>query len=529
MKNHRTQVLCFVALLLSSIGAVGQSFPKLNSLQSAQPQPTIFLDFDGQTVQTAAWQSGNAFTCNPAALTADQVTEIFNRVSEDYRPFAVNITTDSALFIAAPANKRIRIIVTPTSAWTPGAGGVSYNNSFTWGSNVPGFVFSDRLFNNAKFIAECCSHEAGHTLGLSHQSKYDGNCSLTETYNTGIGTGLTSWAPIMGNSYGKNITGWNNGPTPSGCTGVQDNLTIITTQNGFGFRDDDYAETMDNNTTALNSISFNVQGLISTATDKDAFKINLNEAGNIHIEAAPYSVGSNTDGANVDLLLMLYNNNNQLIKVYDPSDNLNVVVDTALTAGTYYILVDGTANANTSNYGSIGSYTLSGFRGALPIHSVSLQGRVNKNMHNLTWQIIADEPIAKQVLEASTNGIDYTPILTDVTGLNTFSYNAKNVAVTYYRLKATSIINQTMFSNLVVLKNNAVKLFSVNTLVQNQINVQATEQYQYKLYDVNARLLVNGSNNKGSNNINIANLSNGFYILQMLSNGYTQTERILKQ
>ena len=96
-----------------------------------------------------------------------QITEVFNRTVEDYRPFNINITTDSSVFLAAPLNKRIRIIITPTSAWYPGVGGVSWINSFVWGDDTPGFVFCDRLGpNNAKLVAECCSHEAGHTVAF---------------------------------------------------------------------------------------------------------------------------------------------------------------------------------------------------------------------------------------------------------------------------------------------------------------------------------------------------------------------------
>jgi hypothetical protein len=32
----------------------------------------------------------------------------------------------------------------------------------------PSLVFSDMLGNHVKYIAECISHEAGHSLGLKH-------------------------------------------------------------------------------------------------------------------------------------------------------------------------------------------------------------------------------------------------------------------------------------------------------------------------------------------------------------------------
>jgi hypothetical protein len=78
---------------------------------------------------------------------------------------------------------------------------VSYVGSFTWGDDTPGWVFSGLLNNNIKYIAEAVSHEAGHTLGLQHQSNYDAECTKTSEYGQGQGTGEISWAPIMGSRF----------------------------------------------------------------------------------------------------------------------------------------------------------------------------------------------------------------------------------------------------------------------------------------------------------------------------------------
>lgn len=527
MKNL-TPKLCLLALLFTTFNAYCQ-VPKLSS--NSDSLPTIFLDFDGHTVQSGAWQGGNAFVCAPAVLTALQITEIFNRVSEDFRPFNMNVTTDSAKFLLAPFAKRSRIIVTPTSAWYPGAGGVAYTGSFNWGDDTPAFVFCDRLANAPKYVSECCTHESGHTLGLTHQSRYDAACNLTQQYRAGTGSGQTGWAPVMGNSYYSNMTGWDNGPTPYGCANSEDNLTILTSQNGFSYRTDDFVATLGNNTTIINSAGFNVQGIITTGSDIDAFKFNIAQAGYINISVTPYSVGSFNDGADLDVKLMLYNGAKILVATYDPVSTMNVIMDTSLNAGDYYIRVAGAGNSNTTNYGSLGSYTLTGYRGTLPIRSISLKGHNDKGQHKLNWEIIADEPIASQVLEVSSNSIDFHSILNDVNGLRKFEYTATEKNTLFYRLKATNVLNQSLYSNILMLKTNSIsdKLFTVSTLVQDNIMVNATDNFKYNLFDVNGRLIQTGKNTKGNTKINTQNLTQGMYILQMVTDNYKQTERIIKQ
>ena len=531
MKNL-TQKLCLFALLLSSINAVCQ-IPALSSNPGTAnfPKPTVFLDFDGHRVQSAAWQSGISFICQPAALNAVQITEIYNRVSEDFRAFNVNITTDSTQFLLASPIRRVRIIVTPTSAWYQGVGGVAYTGSFTWGDDTPGFVFSDRLINVPKYISECCTHESGHTLGLAHQSKYDAACNLTEQYRGNTGSGQTAWAPVMGNSYYSNMTGWDNGPTPYGCSNSQDNLTILTSQNGFGYRADDYAETLGNSTQVINSAGFNIQGIITTGLDIDAFKFNIAQAGFLHISVAPFSVGTLNEGANLDVKLLLYNSSKALIATFDPINSMNVGIDTSLNTGDYYIRVAGAGNSNTTSYGSIGSYTLSGYRGPLPIRNISLKGYNDKGVHKLNWEIIADEPIASQILEVSSNGTNFRPILNDVDGVRKFDYTASEKNKLFYRLKATNVLNQSLYSNILVLKTNggANDLFSVSTLVQDNIVVRASENFTYSLFDINGRQIIAGKNIKGNSNINVQNLTKGMYVLQMMTDNYKQTERIIKQ
>ncbi len=523
MKNFIPKL---ILLLILFPAAVTAQVPKLSSLPTAAA--TMYLDFDGQTVQSGGWNGGAAFYCQAPPFTANQISEMFARVSEDYRPFDINVTTDSTKFLAAPLNKRMRIIITTSSAWYPSnVGGICYVGSFTWGDNTPAFVFSDKLANAPKYVAECITHESGHSVGLSHQSRWNENCALTETYNVGNGSGETSWAPVMGNSYYRNMTGWNDGPTPFGCTNTQDNLTIITTTNGFSYRADDYTETRNTSTYALGS-TFSVNGLIATNSDKDAFKYTLAQTSKIHLEATPYSIGNNV-GANLDVTLSIYNGST-LVRTYNPSGVLNASLDTTLNAGTYYMVVSGGGNENTDNYGSLGSYTFTGFFGALPIRDVKLAGTVDKNKHNLSWNIIADEPIKTQVIEVSSDGITFKPLSAINPLQNTFLYSTNQGVTLFYRLKVISVIDETAYSNIVALKSSgSAKSFDVATLVRDAITVNAPENFKYRLSDANGRAVAQGNGTKGLNRINVERLPGAMYILQLINENQSQTERIIKQ
>lgn len=525
-----------VSIFLSLIflfGSQVSGLPQLSSYPSAKA--TIFLDFDGQTVEGTMWNSGSPLYCAAPALNDVQITEIFNRVSEDYRPFNINITTDSVVFLKAPVNQRIRIIITPTSSWYPGVGGVSFTGSFIWGDDTPGFVFADRLGNSPKMIAECCTHESGHTVGLSHQAKYNTNCALVTTYNEGLGTGETGWAPVMGNSYYRNLSGWNNGPTPSGCTADQDNLSIITTRNGFTYREDDHRDDPAQGATpmVMDGPAFSSEGIITTNTDKDAFKISLPQDGNVHINAVPYSVGPNNEGADLDIKATLLNGAMQVVKVYDPEAKLDVTIDTTLTAGDYYLVIQGTGNENTSEYGSLGSYTVSGLYSALrvlPVSQVLLSGNVLHGKHELSWNIVTDVPLQSVTLESSSNGTSFTSLASPGIQATSFSYAPLISQAVFYRLKVVAVSGQVVYSNIIALQpaDAVTPVFTFSTLVNNELKINATQSFEYHLADMNGRIVKTGKAQAGLTNIDIHHSPNGIYVLQLICNSQRTTQRIVK-
>src|SRR6476660_7365776 len=95
-----------VVLALISTTVIKSQVPLLNSYPSAAA--VVFLDFDGHTVNGTSWNYNGPIACGASGLNNSQITEVFNRVAEDYRPFNINITTDSNKYLAAPANQRPR-------------------------------------------------------------------------------------------------------------------------------------------------------------------------------------------------------------------------------------------------------------------------------------------------------------------------------------------------------------------------------------------------------------------------------------
>lgn len=532
MKNFYRSVLWM--LLVSASLQVKAQVPALSSYPSASG--VIFLDFDGQTVSGTAWNSSGPIYCGAAGVTNAQITEIFNRVSEDYRPFNINITTDSTVYFAAPITKRIRVIVTVTSAWYGSAGGTAMIGSFTWGDDTPCFVFSQLLgTGNTKWIAEACSHEAGHTLGLYHQSNYDVNCNKVSDYHSGIGTGEISWAPIMGTGYYKNLTLWNNGPTPYGCTSYQNDLDVITTGNGFTYRNDDYAGTFAGaSTETFVGNQFTTSGVIERNTDQDMVKFTTTAYGRFQLSAVPYNVGTGNNGSDLDMQVTLYNNSQTQLNIYNPSTLLNSVIDTMLNPGTYFLKIEGKGNIYAPNYASLGSYSVQGTfsLNTLPLHRLELHGQIVHDQHLLNWIIDADEQVETQVLEYSTDGREFRPLIQPATAARNYSYPPTISGTIQYRLSVLFDNGHHYYSNVVTLRktNNDIRPKIVSNVISGStVEVSSPGVFNYYVYDLSGKTFAQGKLANGSNIINTASLSSGMYFIRYSDADEQWTDKFVKQ
>ena len=193
-------------------GALGGDAPQAGPFPYAQTftlhsragsQRTIYLDFNGETIQNTAWNGFDGAPAGPYLAEAfsidgstafsnaeqDVIQSVWQRVSEDYAPFDVDVTTQdpgAAAITRSGAADQVygtRALITNATeiADTCGCGGIAYVGTFDNSSQprlLPaGLIFAAEQFYDAKNIAEARRHEVGHNLGLSHDGTGSGEYS----------------------------------------------------------------------------------------------------------------------------------------------------------------------------------------------------------------------------------------------------------------------------------------------------------------------------------------------------------------
>jgi hypothetical protein len=525
-----------MVVMLSGTLITSAQITNLNSYPTATS--VIFLDFDGHDVSGTMWNVNGPFTCNSSGLSDAAITEVFDRVAEDYRPFNINVTTNETKYNSAPYNKRMRVVITTSNEWYgTGAGGVAYVNSFTWGDNSPCFVFSALLGYSVKNVAEAASHEAGHTLGLRHQSSYNAACAKLSDYNWGQGTGEIGWAPIMGASYNQNMTLWNSGPNSLGCGVIQDDLSVITNAtNGFGYRTDDNTNTY----ATATPVTFNssgqaiISGVIEKTDDKDLFKITVPKFSRLQLNAIPYNVGTGNSGSDLDLQVDFLDGSYASIGTYNPGNLLSSVIDTFINAGTYYMRIDGKGNIFAPEYGSLGSYSLQvnySDASLLDIRRLELRGRLNGDMHTLSWLIETDEQVKKQVIEVSNNGINFISLDQPNNTLRNYSYHPLDNRPLLYRLHITLDNLKEYYSNVIAIhQSKALKPQLVgNTISGNSVTINSPANYHYQIIDQSGRMLSKGTVEKGYSSLGLGSINTGIYIIRFADGEQQWSEKFIKR
>lgn len=534
MKNLiRTALMVLIA---SGTVSTKAQVPNLNSYSSANP--VIYLDFDGHYVEGTMWNVYGPFNCNSSGLDNTQITEVFNRVAEDFRPFNINVTTSETKYNQAPTNRRVRIVITTSNEWYgTGAGGVAYLNSFTWSDETPAFVFSALFGYNIKKISEASSHETGHTLGLRHQSSYDANCVKISDYHWGYGVGEIGWAPIMGAGYNQNMTLWHNGPNSISCNNIQTDLSIITSiTNGLGFRTDDHTDAFATATTTnFNSNQqFTISGVVEKTDDKDLFKFTMPVAGNFELSAVPYNVGTGNSGSDLDLQVEFIDASYNTLGIYNPGTTLSSIVDTIIDAGIYYLRIDGKGNIYAPEYGSLGSFSLLGAYTpgtSLPVHRLELKGQLDRESHLLSWIIDADEKVISQVIEYSFDGRTFIPLFQPDDDIRNYSYRPAENRPVQYRLHVTFDNYREYYSNVITIRQGTIiKPQLIGNLVNStNVSVKSPAEYDYRVTDQSGRIVNKGKITKGFSSLNLGTVMQGMYMITFTNGNEQWTEKIVKQ
>ena len=373
----------------------------------------IYLDFNGHTTTGTSWNStsmGSSFYSpaydidgKPAVFNTEELSriqQIWQRVAADYAPFDVDVTTQAPptdwliKSNRTDPNYGIRVVITSYGPSSSTAGGIAIVNSFNAGTDTPCFVYNKSLTG----VAEAISHEVGHTLGLSH----DGTSG--SAYYYGNGSSETSWAPIMGVGYNKNVTTWDNGTYYGSNNGSAsanygrgpNDMSVITT-NGFGYQLDQIGNAP-SSAAALTITGGVVRqfGRIETSLDSDFYSFQLKSSGNVNLKFDPYCYRAFVDrdglwggsklvytapvsdgnsgtpyadnGTNLDLSVGLYSSSGSLLGTFNGAGLATTLAWSNLAAGTYYLKLDGvgagkptgSTPSGYNDYGSVGNYLITG-------------------------------------------------------------------------------------------------------------------------------------------------------------------------
>lgn len=356
-------------------------------------QNVLYIDFDGENVTGTQWNTDLGRATIPAVAfdtdsdnstfsDAEQaaIKRVWQRMAEDYAPFDIDVTTQRpATFTSRTAHALITRNTDANGAANPAdaAGGVAYVNVFAnalFYKYRPAWIYFNNLGNDESYIAEAASHEIGHNLGLSH----DG--TSTDAYYGGHGGDQTSWGPLMGTGYYRNVSQWSKGEYYQ-ANNTEDDLAIIAAKTPY--IPDDHGGTtaqatalrITGGTNILSTTpetdparedTFN-KGVIERNTDVDVFSFSTG-AGAVSLQVNSWVNPAGTRGGNLDVSVELLNSAGAVLLSNDPPALTSAAIQTNLAEGIYYLRVRNTGAGSPLSptpsgytaYASIGQYFISG-------------------------------------------------------------------------------------------------------------------------------------------------------------------------
>jgi hypothetical protein len=324
----------------------------------------IYLDFDGHsTTATSVWgaqtQPGFDLDGNPASYSSAEilaVRNIWERVSEDFAPFDVDVTTADPGFNAINRSANIdtvfgtRVVIS-TNGLSDNAIQGSFAEFVNHAAQQPVWIRHTSA-TAIKDVGESVSHFVGHSLGLLH----DGAPGV------GLHAGDTNWAPIMGNANTRPVSVWSKGEYP-GATNLEDDIAIIGGIMGFVV-DESTSRSLPQQLGLIDSLR-STRGIISGPGDADFIRFVSPTAGTIKVTA------TGATKPNLDIGIVLLDAVGSGIAADRPpsgstSADIATGMDASITIdlpapGVYYVYIYGDSTqvvgaTGYPQYGSGGAY-----------------------------------------------------------------------------------------------------------------------------------------------------------------------------
>ncbi len=175
----------------------------------------------------------------------------------------------------------------------------------------------------------------------------------------------------------------------------------------------------------------------------------------------------------------------------------------------------------------------------LPVNVIYFSGKLQGNKIALTWEVENEINFAKYEVERSFNGTSYNLIGTiTATGSKVYTYSDDASTINgrrvYYRLKKVDKDGSFTYSEVFSIHIPLNVKFSVYpnpaaSFIQLQVNTNTRDAVQVTVSDLTGKQLISNSYqvNNGLIKISTANLTNGTYLVKLVSGGEQYLQKVV--
>jgi hypothetical protein len=263
--------------------------------------------------------------------------------------------------------------------------------------------------------------------------------------------------------------------------------------------------------------------------------VSIVEDGNNNSSIAQACLPNMDDGASHTARICWNDDTNQLTVTIDGTTYITLNQDIenyfAQTApSNVYFAVSSGYNGSFAGQNTICGLTVTGL---LDANERNFNAKLNNSKIDLTWDN-PDDLNAVYEIERSTDGSNFTTIanLQSLQGLTKYKYEDLNPQTgnNYYRLKERLIFNNTeTTSSTKVVNFNQNSLFDINVFgnaVYVNVKSKAQKNYTLKIFDVSGKVVAHQDYFESSET-QLKNLSNGMYIINLISDGENITKKVI--